>query len=157
MSFQKRVTELASHSLTRTCYLDRFRRCPLAEIAKGSIKPFSVSVILVKPSQRIVVSVSCDMFGTSLIQAIVIRFGALTGLMPSRGTAGSEVRAEVKPATKASSFPVPGQYSLLAFASRTSALKICVAALSSDPEEGADELRVRLAPGSIVLRLPETG
>ncbi|GAA5941043.1 DNA helicase [Sporobolomyces koalae] len=69
--------------LTNDGHFIEFRRCPLAAIAKGSIKPFPVSVILVKPSQRIVVSVSCDLL------------------------AGSEVRAEVKPDSRASDFPIP--------------------------------------------------
>ncbi|GAA6006352.1 hypothetical protein JCM11491_004924 [Sporobolomyces phaffii] len=69
--------------LTSDNHFIEYRRCPLSEIAKGAVKPFSLSVILVKPSQRIVVSASCDLL------------------------AGSEVRAEVKPATRPSDFPVP--------------------------------------------------
>ncbi|GAA5978347.1 hypothetical protein JCM5350_001135 [Sporobolomyces pararoseus] len=83
--------------LTSDNHFIEYRRCPLSEVAKGSIKPFSVSVILIKPSQRVVVSVSCDLL------------------------AGSEVRAEVKPSTKASDFPIPS--------------------LASEPEENLEEFR----------------
>ncbi|GAA5900381.1 DNA helicase [Sporobolomyces salmoneus] len=90
--------------LTSDNHFIEYRRCPLSQIAKGSIKPFSVLVILVKPSQRVVASVSCDLI------------------------AGSELRAEVKPATKASDFPVPH--------------------LSSDPDESLDEFRAQPTPAS---------
>ncbi|GAA5888947.1 hypothetical protein JCM5296_002752 [Sporobolomyces johnsonii] len=59
-----------------------FRRCRLDQLLT-SPKQFSLSVLLVKPSQRVVASVSCDML------------------------AGSEVRAVVKSTTKASHFPIP--------------------------------------------------
>ncbi|GAA6062252.1 hypothetical protein JCM10212_001766 [Sporobolomyces blumeae] len=59
-----------------------FRRCPLEQLVSSS-KEFYVSVVLIKPSQRIIVAASCD------------------------ALAGSEVRAETKPTTKASEFPIP--------------------------------------------------
>ncbi|GAA5951948.1 hypothetical protein JCM21900_000099 [Sporobolomyces salmonicolor] len=59
-----------------------FRRCRLDQLLTSS-KQFSLSVLLVKPSQRVFASVSCDML------------------------AGSEVRAVVKSTTKASHFPIP--------------------------------------------------
>ncbi|GAA5919935.1 hypothetical protein JCM1841_000052 [Sporobolomyces salmonicolor] len=59
-----------------------FRRCRLDQLLTSS-KQFSLSVLLVKPSQRVFASVSCDML------------------------AGSEVRAVVKSTTEASHFPIP--------------------------------------------------
>ena len=42
------------------------------------MKPFSVSVILVKPSQRVVTSVSCDILGTTIKEpADVMRLSIL--------------------------------------------------------------------------------
>ncbi|GAA5826052.1 hypothetical protein JCM5353_004194 [Sporobolomyces roseus] len=90
--------------LTSDGHFIEFRRCPLSAILKGSMKPFSVSVILVKPSQRVVTSVSCDVL------------------------AGSEVRADVKPSTRACDFPIPS------LASEPDANEVEITATSSTTE-----------------------
>ncbi|GAA6001199.1 hypothetical protein JCM10207_007458 [Rhodosporidiobolus poonsookiae] len=59
-----------------------FRRARLDQLV-ATPKQFDLSVVLVKPSQRIFVSVSCDLI------------------------AGTEVKAVFKPETRASSFPIP--------------------------------------------------
>ncbi|TNY19881.1 P-loop containing nucleoside triphosphate hydrolase protein [Rhodotorula diobovata] len=63
-----------------------FRRTRIDSLLK-SPKQFDLSVVLVKPSQRIVVSASCDLI------------------------AGSEVKAVYKPETRASEFPIPSTLS----------------------------------------------
>ncbi|BGP46261.1 ATP-dependent DNA helicase MER3 [Rhodotorula kratochvilovae] len=59
-----------------------FRRTRMDHLL-ASPKQFDVSVVLVKPSQRIVISVSCDLI------------------------AGSEVKTVYKPETRSSEFPIP--------------------------------------------------
>ncbi|GAA5999340.1 DNA helicase [Rhodotorula paludigena] len=71
--FDRNFTDAIAESFRRM-RLDRLLTTP---------KQFDVAVILVKPSQRIIVSASCEVL------------------------AGTEVKAVFKPATKASEFPIP--------------------------------------------------
>ncbi|KAI5479633.1 hypothetical protein MNV49_003143 [Pseudohyphozyma bogoriensis] len=63
-------------------YLD-FRRMVISKLFEGGAKSFAISVILVKPSQRIFATISCD------------------------DLAGSEVRTTYKPSIAANKYPTP--------------------------------------------------
>lgn len=62
---------------------DSFRRIRLEQLVASGVKKFTIAVIVCRPSQRIIGSISCD------------------------HVAGSEVRASLKPSTSPSLFPLP--------------------------------------------------
>ncbi|GAA5919330.1 hypothetical protein JCM6882_002778, partial [Rhodosporidiobolus microsporus] len=92
-----------------------FRRMRLDALQREP-KQFSLSVILKRPSQRIVISVSCE------------------------SLAGTEVKTVYKPTTKASSFPIPSALRLLSPIVHHADRDECVALGPSDPaDEELDE------------------
>ncbi|GAA6048956.1 hypothetical protein JCM3770_007137 [Rhodotorula araucariae] len=81
---KKGTTKLWTYIVTTTSdgeFID-FRRTRMDHLL-SSPKQFVLSVVLVKPSQRVVISVSCDLI------------------------AGSEVKTVYKPQTRSSEFPIP--------------------------------------------------